>query len=229
MVDLRNIAQRNLSHSCIRWTTGHWQVVPGNSQLQLSIIGSDMPSALGLVLYAIRSCRLTHCVCYISEKTTAGRQAVQIHPIQSYSGTDGGCLTHKTVQLCILSLVSSLSLVRPWFLSWTAVKVIWHCLVSGDGSHKLLEIASLQLSAVCGLGQSLGCPTEIQQVQQAQTFMGMGYAVGTSVATALKVVQRHRPFLAKPERKASRIVFSNEKPPPQWQKCNAHCTGAPLL
>ena len=59
--------------------------------------------------------------------------------------------------------------------------------------------------------------------------MGMGYAVGTSVATALKVVQRHRPFLAKPERKASRIVFSNEKPPPQWQKCNAHWSNPILL
>ena len=32
--------------------------------------------------------------------------------------------------------------------------------------------------------------------------MGMGYAVGTGVATALKVVQRHRPFLANPEGKA---------------------------
>ena len=31
---------------------------------------------------------------------------------------------------------------------------------------------------------------------------GMGYAVGTGVATALKVVQRHCPFLANPKGKA---------------------------
>ena len=31
---------------------------------------------------------------------------------------------------------------------------------------------------------------------------GMGYAVGTGVATALKVVKMHRPFLANPEGKA---------------------------
>ena len=73
MVDLRNIAQRNLSHSCIRWTTGHWQVVPGNSQLQLSIIGSDMPSALGLVLYAIRSCQHIVCVTFQKRRLPAGR------------------------------------------------------------------------------------------------------------------------------------------------------------
>ena len=50
----------------------------------------------------------------------------------------------------------------------------------------------------------------------------MGYAVGTGVATALKVVQRHCPFLANPKGKAGQVVFSNEKPPPQWQECNAH-------
>ena len=45
----------------------------------------------------------------------------------------------------------------------------------------------------------------------------MVYAVGTGVATALKVVQRHSPFLVKPEGKTGRVVFSNEKPPPRWQ------------
>ena len=38
---------------------------------------------------------------------------------------------------------------------------------------------------------------------------GMGYAVGTGVATALKVVQRHSPFLVKPEGKKVRIRAVN--------------------
>ena len=38
-----------------------------------------------------------------------------------------------------------------------------------------------------------------------------------AIKTALKLVQRHSPFLVKPEGKTGRVVFSNEKPPPQWQ------------
>ena len=35
----------------------------------------------------------------------------------------------------------------------------------------------------------------------------MGYAVGTGVVTALKVVQRHSPFLVKPEGKTGRVGY----------------------
>ena len=51
MVDQRNVTQRNATSP----TPGYGGqldmdiVVPGNIQLQWSIIGSDMPSALGLV------------------------------------------------------------------------------------------------------------------------------------------------------------------------------------
>ena len=42
------------------WTWTMDIVVPGNSQLQLSIIGSDMPSALGLVLAVLAAPYLPH-------------------------------------------------------------------------------------------------------------------------------------------------------------------------
>ena len=40
--------------------------------------------------------------------------------------------------------------------------------------------------------------------QNTESYIGMGWdmLLGTGVATALKVVQRHRPFLANPEGKA---------------------------
>ena len=50
MVDQRNIKQRNLSHSWIQWTNGHGH--SGPRKQSISIIGSNMPSALGLVLIA---------------------------------------------------------------------------------------------------------------------------------------------------------------------------------
>ena len=47
------------------------------------------------------------------------------------------------------------------------------------------------------------CNCAVKTVQSGLAAMyrldGMVYAVGTGVATALKVVQRHSPFLVKPE------------------------------
>ena len=53
MVDQRNVTQRNLSHSWIRWTTGHGHSGPRKQSIALSIIESDMPSALGLVYVCV--------------------------------------------------------------------------------------------------------------------------------------------------------------------------------
>ena len=53
------------------------------------------------------------------------------------------------------------------------------------------------------------CNCAVKTVQSGLAAMyrldGMVYAVGTGVATALKVVQRHSPFRVKPEGKKVRI------------------------